>query len=232
MMTPRLGRALVLTIAVLAVLHVVAVTLTEGLDRSGFDRFEAWFSMNREQNVPTAFSTLLIVVAAVVSGAIARTLRRRDQPHVLAWVVLSLAMFALAVDEWVQIHEKVGGRIHDRLDLGGPLRFPWVLPYAVLAAGVVIVVAPMLRDLDAATRRRFVVAGAVYVGGAAGVEMIGAAWFDANGEEVDYPYLLLATLEESLEMIGMAMFLLATLAHLRARSRRAAAPEMVDLNPG
>lgn len=231
-MTERLGRVLAGWIAALAVLHVAAVTLTEGLGNDGFDRFEAWFSMNREQNVPTAFSTLLIVAAAVVAAGIARVLRRDGRPHVFAWVVLSLAMLGLALDEWVQIHEKVGGAIHDRLDLAGPLRFPWVLPYAVLAVSLVVVVSPMLRGLDGLTLRRFVVAGAIYVGGAAGMEMIGAAWFDANGEEVDYPYLLLATIEESLEMVGMAMFVLAALAHLRTRSRESSAPEMVDLNRG
>ena len=232
MQTERLGWALLWSIVALAVVHVVAVTSTEGLGHDGFDRFEAWFSMNREQNVPTTFSTLLIVAAGVVAAAIARALRRDGRPHVLAWLVLSMAMLGLAVDEWAQIHEKIGGRLHDRLDLAGPLRFPWVLPYAVLAIGVVVVVSPMLRDLDSVTRRRFVVAGAVYVAGAAGAEMIGAAWFDANGEEVDYPYLLLATFEESLEMLGMAMFVLAALAYLRERSRRMPAQEAVDLNPG
>lgn len=44
--------------------------------------------------------------------------------------------------------------------------------------------------------------------------MVGAARFDANGEEVDDPCLLLATVEETFEMVGIALFFVAALSHL------------------
>lgn len=110
-----------------------------------FDRFELWFSMNREHNLPTAFSTVLILMAAT-TAIIARRLSHAGRRHVAGWTVLTLALSVIAFDEWFQVHEKVGGAMHDRLDLSSPLRFPWVLPYLVLALGFVVVVLPMLRE--------------------------------------------------------------------------------------
>lgn len=68
---------------------------------------------------------------------------------------------------------------------------------------------PMLGYLRALPRRSlmlFVLAGALYVGGAAGVEMVGAVLWDA-GSEVSTGYVLSVTMEEGLEMASLVLLL-------------------------
>jgi hypothetical protein len=50
-----------------------------------------------------------------------------------------------------------------------------------------------------------VIAGAIFVGGALGVEMILGYWTDLHGEE-NLTYGMIDWVEESLEMCGMSLF--------------------------
>jgi hypothetical protein len=64
-------------------------------------------------------------------------------------------------------------------------------------------------------RRLFLLAAAVYLGGALGVEMAGAAHAFRHGTE-NLGYSLWTTLEEALEMAGVAVFIYALLRQVEA----------------
>ena len=51
-----------------------------------------------------------------------------------------------------------------------------------------------------------VLSGALYVGGAAGVELVGAAVYSAEGFDT-LRYTLAVTVEEAMEMLGAVLFL-------------------------
>ena len=70
-----------------------------------------------------------------------------------------------------------------------------------------------LRKLPAETRRNLLVAGAVYVAGALGMEMAGGYYFSVD-EVPDFTYAMMAIVEESLEMFGVILFLRGLLRHL------------------
>jgi hypothetical protein len=63
----------------------------------------------------------------------------------------------------------------------------------------------------------FVIAGSIYIGGAIGMEMIGANYSDHHGQE-NLPYNLLADAEELGEMTGVAIFLTALAQFIGSRS--------------
>jgi hypothetical protein len=62
------------------------------------------------------------------------------------------------------------------------------------------------------TMVNFIVAGVVYVGGALGVELIGGRYREMQG--INFTYKMIATVEESLEMLGVVMFIRALLLYL------------------
>lgn len=66
--------------------------------------------------------------------------------------------------------------------------------------------------LPAATMLRFLMAATFYIGGAIGVELIGSSHAELHGYE-NWMYALIATLEESLEMAGLIVFIWALLKH-------------------
>ena len=70
-----------------------------------------------------------------------------------------------------------------------------------------------LLRLPPLTRWSFLGAGAVYLGGAIGIEMIGGRYAESHGDE-NLTYQLLTHLEESMEMAGMIVFIHALLRYL------------------
>ena len=98
----------------------------------------------------------------------------------------------------------------------------WVVAGALgaLAAGVFFL--PFLRALPARLAARFVLAGAVYVGSAVGLETVATQLGHeaAGGGGYGWATLGLVALEEGGEMAGVALFVWALLGHLRAAGAR------------
>jgi hypothetical protein len=63
-----------------------------------------------------------------------------------------------------------------------------------------------LLHLPAKTRLRFLIAATIYLGGAIGVELFGSQHAELYGYE-NLTYSMIATLEESLEMTGLIVFI-------------------------
>lgn len=148
------------------------------------------------------------------------------------WWVLALGLLYMSADEAASIHEMMNRAGHALpLRADGLLRAPWVAFGIAVAATVAIAYRRFLWSLPPATRRGFVAAGACYLGGALGVEMLGAAVSDVQGlqsqpdgwgDRGDFTtaYALLVTVEEGLEMAGMILFVNTLLGHIASRSGR------------
>ena len=92
-------------------------------------------------------------------------------------MALGWSAFYASLDEALSFHEGLSIPVRDALDVSGVLYFAWVIPYGI---AVLILGAACLRfvlRLDRATRNLFIVAGALYVGGAVGFELIGGWLF-------------------------------------------------------
>jgi hypothetical protein len=166
-------------------------------------------SLSYEHNLPTWVVVCLLFCCALLLAAIAAHARRRGARHVLRWRVLALLFAYISFDELVQIHE----RMSDWFETGGVLYFGWVIPagIAVLLLGIYFL--PLLRDLPAPMRRRFVTAGALYVTGALLLELPLGYWTERAGPD-NLTYALIDALEEGLELLGVSLFLCALVDHL------------------
>lgn len=164
-------------------------------------------SLSYEGNLPTWHASTLAFTCALLLLACADA-AERDRPHILT---LAAGFVAISLDEVIGLHETLTPLI----DLGdGPLLFSWIVPAAALVAVVGALYVPFLRRLPKKTARRFVAAGALYVGGAVAMELPLGAWTSAHGD--DGPgYALIDWLEETLEVAGLTTFALALLARLR-----------------
>lgn len=180
--------------------------------------------LNGEHNFPAAFSSLAMLAAAALLLSIARTAGRAGLPHRLAWLLLGGLFAALAVDEWVGLHERLNRPVREALQADGALYFAWVIPYALLLVSLAPLLWRFLLGLERRTRRRFVVAGIVYVTGALLLEMLGASLWRDGGPQTRL-YYLETTFEEVLEMVGIALFVRALLVQRRALCIGAAAYE-------
>ena len=166
-------------------------------------------NLSYEGNLPTWYSSTLLLLCAVVLAVIAASKRRSGDPYRRHWTALAVIFLYMAIDEAVSIHEL----LNQLFDLPGIFYFGWVIPAGILVA---VFVASYLRFLAALPPRsgfEFLRAGAVYVGGALGVELLLGYWTDLYGDD-GLGYGLIDALEESLEIAGASLFLSALLGYL------------------
>jgi len=204
-------------------LFVVAAVLTAvsfglqwvrfGLGHDRLFGLVALFDVGREGNVPSWFSSAILLFAALLLWIVAAVERRRGTPGAWRWVVLGAVAALLSLDEAASLHEQMRLR---NFGIGSGDAFlwrSWTVPVgaAVLAAGACCI--PFLRALPAVTRTRFIVAAVVYFGAAVGLEVVGALHAIEHGQ-LNLTYAALASLEEFLEMAGVILLIRAVLLHL------------------
>lgn len=211
---PRtLARVLGWTAAGLSAAFVATRVLVFRFDFDPRRRLPMFFDLGREGNLPTLFGGALLLGAAALLAVAARGERAAGRPAA-AWSALSGIFVFLAFDEWLSFHEALIKPIKILLSLEGPLRFAWVLPYGLFTGAVGVSCLGLLRRLPARTRNLFVAAGAIYVGGALGCELIGGIIEQRLGRE-SAAWALEVLVEESLEMGGAVLFLYAIADYLR-----------------
>lgn len=182
------------------------------------------FDLDEEANLPTWFSSLLLLVAAVLLARIAADASRGNgAAHY--WWVLAAGFALMSIDEVAMVHELFNDpqRISSASRSSPLLTYTWVVPYALLVAGLGIYFVRFLALLPLATRIRFIVAGGVYVGAALGLEFIEGFVVRLQGHD-SIEDSLLTTMQELLEISGVILFIDALLRHLDSRGGPSPAP--------
>ena len=227
----RLQQAFLVAIASLAVGHLVYVGLDEALHFSAKGLLGR-LDLTSEQNVGTWFTSGVLGLAAALAAALAsitagRVVRR-------GWWALAALLALLSLDEVAALHEWSGEVVAAAVeDLPPALAFAWMIPALVLLAAFVAWQRRFLTTLPRPLARRLLAAAAIFVGGAVGLEMVESALYTESGE-VTLAYMLVAGVEETLEMLGAVLLLGALLRHLAEHAplwRVELAPMRVALRP-
>ena len=161
-----------------------------------------FFGLSYEENLPTWVASILLFCCSGLLAAIAVGTRQEGGPYVRHWGVLSIAFAYISLDEVAQLHENAG----QWFDFGGALYFGWVIPASIVVLIFGLSYLRFLANLPVAFRNRFVLAGAIYVGGALGMELPLGYWTEIAGRS-NFIYGMIDLVEESLELIGTSVFL-------------------------
>lgn len=191
-----------------------------------FDAFVRMFNINREQSIPTWYSSSMLLLGALATGLIAFVKRRRGEPYRNMWLLLALLFVYLSADEGAGLHEYLTEPIGEALDTTGVFYFGWIIAGIIAVIVVGLVFFRFWLHQDSRTRLLYLLAAGLYVGGGIGVEMIGSnLWYEAGGSTMTYSAV--GTIEELMEMLGAITFLYAQL-QLLARSVEAFDVRFVD----
>jgi hypothetical protein len=187
--------------------------IAQGADIRSFGWSVFW--LDSEANLPTWYSsTLLLVAAALLFLQFRHSANgRRDY----GWLILSVGFLLMAVDEASQLHDLLTPVARAWFEPRDLLSFGWVIFATPLAALVALYMIPFLLRQPLGTRVIFIVAGLLYVAGAVGMEMLGGRIAGNTGWGSPY-YIVGVLIEESLELIGVTLFLTTLLRHM-ARER-------------
>ena len=180
--------------------------------------------------MPTWFQSSLLLGCAAVLAQIAVLRANERSDDVGRWRGLAAIFLFLSIDETAQLHERSMKLLLPVLDVlslrpsegirsffrAGIFHYTWVIPAAAVVVTLLLVYLRFLLALPSPVRRLCVIAAALYVGGALGLEMAGGLYASLHGRAQPV-YSLLASGEEVAEMAGALVFLCAFLSLLQSR---------------
>lgn len=178
-------------------------------------RFARLFSLDGERNVPALFSVFLLAFSASLLARIFILKNREVDRDTRKWVMLSAGFFLMAADEAWSFHETLGPPIRALLDWRsyGFFYYAWILPAIVLVLALGLYFLGFLLRLPARLRVNFLSAAGVYLFGVIVLEGVGGSYAEHHGR-AGLPYLVLFTLEESCEMMGVIFYIYVLLKYL------------------
>lgn len=121
---------------------------------------------------------------------------------------MSLIFLWLSIDEATLIRDHSEAILERAFNPGGFFYYAWVIPAIPLVFIFMLAYLRFLFNLPAKTRRLFLIAGSLFVGGALGMELIGGRYREFHGYE-NMTYIMITHVEEVLEMIGVVVFIYA-----------------------
>lgn len=178
----------------------------------GFKSLIRLFNVDEERNIPTYFTMLLMMIIVALLGLITILNSNLKSPYVMQWAVLFSGFLYMAYDEIFHLHEKLIWPVQSMLGEHnlGVFYFAWVVPGIIVVMLIGLFMLRFLLHLPKPVRVRFLLAAAIYLGGAIGFELIGGQHVELHGEE-NLTYSMITTIEESLEISGLIFFIWALL---------------------
>ena len=211
----RIIRNLFIFVGLLLIGNLISIYLrlqTSGVDEKVPRLIIKLFDFNLEANLPTYFSSLILLINGILLALIGARYRILAEKY-WHWIGLAAIFFFLALDEMIQIHEQLRAPMEALLDTSGLFYFAWFIPYIIITIIIGIAYFKFLMRLPKRILKFFIIAGVLFISGAVGMEAIGGMYSEQYGEET-LAYYLMYTVEETLEMSGALVFLYALMLYI------------------
>lgn len=171
--------------------------------------FVEFFGLSYEENLPTWYSSMLLFSCALALTFISLAKRRSGAPYRTHWWLLAGVFSLMSLDEIAQKHEEIS----NFFDYDGVLYFGWVIPAAIFVTLFGLAYVRFLLHLPRRTAVLMATSGAIYVFGALVMELPLGYWTDQQGQH-NLIYGMIDLVEESLEIVGLSLFLYTLLGYL------------------
>jgi len=209
----RIVRVLFIIMTVLTCLSILGQFSTYFLGHGRLYGFVDEFYLDEEKNIPTYFSSIILLTSSFLLMVIYKITKQHAEAPEKNWLILSVVFLYLSIDEFSSIHEMLNLPLREFSGNNGLYYIAWIIPGALITLALGIYFLKFLMRLPQQTRKQFIIAGSVYVGGALGVELLGGFYaFDYTQD--NFSYSMIATLEEVMEMTGVILFIRALLRYL------------------
>lgn len=174
------------------------------------------FNLDHEGNLPTYFSSLLMLYAGLLLCWIAIYKKQSRQANVLHWAVLSIIFVCMAIDESASIHELSIRPLRSLFCATGVFYYAWIIPGICFVVFILIMYARFIIRLPSKTRLFFIIGGTIFISGAIGVEMLGGLYKVMYDTRDALTYGILTTIEEILEISGVILFIYGLMDYIRS----------------
>ena len=186
-----------------------------GIAMESINRFGHLFDLSREMNIPTWYSVLQLFAVAFALALAARIQQLKSLPSI-AWWGLSAMFLYMSLDEATEMHGLWRTGFEDFAIPGtSHVFFSWIIPATFVVFAVGVIYTRWLFSLPRRTATLFFVAGFIFILGALVFEGIGA--FLADETFFNPSYLVVSTIEETLELYGILIMLCAVFDYLQGQ---------------
>ena len=172
------------------------------------------FYLDAEGNIPTFTNALLLFIPALLLWLITASKNSVKDKFRFHWLSLSLIFLFLSFDEMAVLHEQLIKPMRAITGAAGFFYFAWVIPGLIAVALFGLVYLLFFLHLDKRFKILFFVSLGVYIGGVIGGEMISGYYASALGLK-NITYATVASLEESVEMIGCSLIIYSLLEYIK-----------------
>ena len=196
------------------------------LDGGGVSPLAWRFIFEAESSLPTWYSSIQLLTCAILLFSIGLESRRLRQVDFRHWWGLS-AMFAyISIDEVATFRETLAELSKAYVETSGLFYSNWVIVAIPAVALLALLYAKFLIRLPRPIGFLSLLSGGLFVAGGLGFEMIGALFQSNAGfrdlseapAKIKGVYALISTMEESLEIVGVTVFLYALLSYVKLKN--------------
>jgi hypothetical protein len=212
--TRRIVAILSVLTAGIVVIHITTLVFMWGFGHDNLYGLTALFDVDGEDNIPAFFSFSIMMYAVALIGFIAMHHRSAERPRTAYWTGLAVVFTYLAIDEGFEVHEHIAKTAAGWVGAHELSVYAWLVPYAIGGLAFLAVYARFLRQLPRIDALRILRAGMVYVAGAGVAETVGALYVHIYHTEHALGYDIETAVEESLEMVGVILFIYALLKYI------------------
>jgi hypothetical protein len=168
------------------------------------------FNLNREHNIPSYFSAILLLICGALFSVISIIRGNRNNHFKVYWSFLAFIFLFLSVDESTSIHEMFSDPLREFLGTGGIFYYAWILVAIPLIILFIVGYWRFFQHLPRVTKTNIGFAFIIFISGAIGFEMLGG-WYESQFGDRHLMYDVIVTIEESLEMTGSILLIRALL---------------------
>ena len=126
---------------------------------------------------------------------------------------MGIIFLYLGIDEGAQIHEIINAIVQGVIPAQGFFLHAWVIPFGIVFLILASYLFPFLLKLEKRYQQLFFLSGSLFLLGGFFMEMWSGYRLDHYG--FDLGYGLINTLEESLEMVGISLFIYSLLDYIK-----------------
>jgi hypothetical protein len=208
-------KLLIFIVVGLTLMHSILQVLNFGLGLHKLTIITSFFDFESDSNISTWYSSVTLLISSLLLIPIAIAKKNAQDPYTRHWQVLAIIFAFLSLDEVAMLHER-SGQVLDALspvEFDGWLYFQWVLIGIPVTLIIALTYLKFLAHLPTKTRNLLILAGALYIGGALGLEIM-AGHEESLDTYNQLLYKLFTTIEELWEKLGVLVFIYALLTYM------------------
>jgi hypothetical protein len=217
-------KTLVILLSIIAALFVLSVW-GQHIKRFGFGEvYGGWheilvdfmiseFYMDDESNVPTYFNTALLIALPPLFFVIFAWKQALVDKFRYHWFGLVAIFLFLSMDEAASLHERLIKIVGGAVSAKGIFHFPWLIPGLIAVAVFFVLYLVFFLHLDTKFKILFLLSFIVYLMGVIGGEMVSGYFLSIDKR--GFPYAVATSVEETLEMTGVAMMIYSLLEYIK-----------------